>query len=47
MTLEASVSDELAAWDHDCLLHPTTHVANHARGDVLGHIMTRGRAFPR
>jgi L-2,4-diaminobutyrate transaminase len=42
MKLEARINDELAVWDRDCLLHPTTHVANHARGDVSGHIMTGG-----
>lgn len=36
------VNDELAAWDRDCLLHPTTHTANHARGVVPGRIMTGG-----
>lgn len=42
MTLDSPINDEIAAWDRDCLLHPTTHVANHARGDVPGHIMTGG-----
>lgn len=42
MTLNAHINDELAAWDRDNLLHPTTHVANHARGDVPGRIMTGG-----
>lgn len=36
------VNDELAAWDRNCLLHPTTHTANHARGDVQGRIVTGG-----
>lgn len=36
------VNDELAAWDRDCLLHPTTHAAQHARGDVPGRIITGG-----
>ncbi|MFT7509407.1 MAG: L-2,4-diaminobutyrate transaminase [Sulfitobacter sp.] len=36
------VNDELAAWDRDCLLHPTTHTAQHARGDVPGRIITGG-----
>ena len=39
---EALVNDELAAWDRDCLLHPTTHTAQHARGDVPGRIITGG-----
>ncbi len=42
MTLESRINDELAAWDRDCLFHPTTHTANHARGDTPGHIMTGG-----
>jgi hypothetical protein len=28
--------------NRDCLLHPTTHVANHARGDLPGRIITGG-----
>ncbi len=43
MTLDLpGVNDELAAWDRDCLLHPTTHTANHARGDLPGRIITGG-----
>ena len=43
MTLDLPhINDELAAWDRDCLLHPTTHTANHARGDVPGRIITGG-----
>ena len=42
MKLEAPINDELAAWDRDYLLHPTTHVANHARGDLPGRIITGG-----
>ena len=42
MTLDARINDELAAWDRDCLLHPTTHTAKHARGDVPGRIVTGG-----
>jgi L-2,4-diaminobutyrate transaminase len=38
----ALVNDELAAWDRDHLLHPTTHTAQHARGDVTGRIITGG-----
>ena len=43
MTFAAHINDELAAWDRDCLLHPTTHTAKHARGDVPGRIMTVGK----
>ena len=42
MTLHPHINDELAAWDRDHLLHPTTHTAKHARGDVPGRIMTGG-----
>jgi L-2,4-diaminobutyrate transaminase len=38
----ASINDELAAWDRECLMHPTTHLGNHARGDVPGRIITGG-----
>ncbi|MBV6649254.1 MAG: aminotransferase class III-fold pyridoxal phosphate-dependent enzyme, partial [Hoeflea sp.] len=43
MSLAGPINDELAAWDRDCLLHPTTHTANHARGDVPGRIVTGGK----
>lgn len=43
MNLASPINDELAAWDRDFLLHPTTHTANHARGDVPGRIMTGGK----
>lgn len=43
MNLAGPINDELAAWDRDCLLHPTTHTANHARGDVPGRIVTGGK----
>ena len=36
------INDTLAAWDRDYLLHPTTHTAKHARGDVPGRIVTGG-----
>ena len=42
MSLDPQINDELAAWDRDFLLHPTTHTANHARGDVPGRILTGG-----
>ena len=42
MSLDTRINDELAAWDRDYLLHPTTHTANHARGDVPGRIVTGG-----
>ncbi len=42
MSLDTRINDELAAWDRDYLLHPTTHTAKHARGDVPGRIVTGG-----
>ncbi len=43
MTLDEDLmNDTLAAWDRDCLLHPTTHTAQHARGDMPGRIVTGG-----
>ena len=42
MTLNTPIKDELSAWDRDCLLHQTTHVANHARGYTPELIMTGG-----
>ena len=42
MSAHPAINDELAAWDRDCLLHPTTHTAKHARGDVPGRIVTGG-----
>lgn len=43
MTVAIPRNDELAAWDRDFLLHPTTHTANHARGDAPGRIITGGK----
>ena len=40
---DTGLNDQLAAWDRDCLLHPTTHTASHARGDVPGRIITGGQ----
>ena len=42
MSPDTLLNDGLAAWDRDCLMHPTTHLANHARGDVPGRIITGG-----
>lgn len=43
MTLELDRrNDELAAWDRNFLMHPTTHTAQHSRGDVPGRIITGG-----
>lgn len=43
MTLDPRLNDELAAWDRDHLLHPTTHTSNHARGTAPGRIITGGK----
>lgn len=42
MTPDIRLNDELAAWDRDHLLHPTTHTSNHARGTAPGRIITGG-----
>ncbi len=43
MTLDPRLNDELASWDRDHLLHPTTHTSNHARGTAPGRIITGGK----
>ncbi|WP_422074978.1 aspartate aminotransferase family protein [Tranquillimonas rosea] len=35
-------NDELAAWDRDYFFHPSTHLAQHARGETQGRIMRTG-----
>ena len=35
-------NDQLAAWDQESFLHPSTHWAQHARGDAPGRIITGG-----
>jgi L-2,4-diaminobutyrate transaminase len=35
-------NDLLAKWDRESLLHPTTHLARHLRGDIPGRIITGG-----
>jgi L-2,4-diaminobutyrate transaminase len=42
MNANSQLNDELAAWDRESLLHPATHTAQHARGDVPGRIITGG-----
>ncbi|NEX46695.1 aminotransferase class III-fold pyridoxal phosphate-dependent enzyme [Pseudotabrizicola algicola] len=42
MTLDPRLNDDLAAWDAAHFLHPTTHIANHAKGVVAGRIVTGG-----
>lgn len=42
MSTAAILNDDIAAWDRDHLLHPTTHIANHAKGAVAARIMTGG-----
>ncbi|MGQ0564031.1 MAG: aminotransferase class III-fold pyridoxal phosphate-dependent enzyme [Gemmobacter sp.] len=36
------INDDLDAWDRAHLLHPTTHTAQHHRGELSGRIMTGG-----
>jgi L-2,4-diaminobutyrate transaminase len=36
------INDDLALWDAAHFLHPTTHIANHAKGIVAGRIVTGG-----
>ena len=39
--LERHLSDnELNAWDRDHFFHPSTHMAQHARGDSPNRIIT-------
>lgn len=35
-------NDQLAAWDRESFFHPSTHLAQHARGDTTSRIMTGG-----
>ena len=35
-------NDQLAAWDRDNLFHPSTHMAQHARGESPNRIVTGG-----
>ena len=35
-------NDQLAAWDRESFFHPSTHLAQHARGETPGRIMTGG-----
>ena len=36
------INDDLDAWDRAHLLHPTTHTAQHQRGELAGRIITGG-----
>ena len=36
------INDDLDAWDRASLLHPTTHIAQHQRGELAGRIVTGG-----
>ncbi|MEM8729283.1 MAG: aspartate aminotransferase family protein [Pseudomonadota bacterium] len=35
-------NDQLAAWDRDSFFHPSTHLANHARGDTPSRVIKGG-----
>jgi L-2,4-diaminobutyrate transaminase len=36
------INDRLEAWDRGCFFHPSTHLANHARGDSPARVITGG-----
>jgi L-2,4-diaminobutyrate transaminase len=36
------INDDLDAWDRSSFLHPTTHLAQHQRGELQGRIITGG-----
>ncbi|AGT10837.1 aminotransferase class III-fold pyridoxal phosphate-dependent enzyme [Paracoccus aminophilus] len=42
MTVTTRINDDLAAWDAEHFLHPTTHIANHQKGIMAGRIVTGG-----
>ncbi|MEO0382605.1 MAG: aspartate aminotransferase family protein [Pseudomonadota bacterium] len=42
MTLETLPNDVLDRWDRDTFMHPSTHLAQHARGQSLSRIMAGG-----
>jgi L-2,4-diaminobutyrate transaminase len=39
---EMQANDTLDRWDRDAFLHPSTHLARHARGDAANRIITGG-----
>ncbi|MEM8569870.1 MAG: aminotransferase [Pseudomonadota bacterium] len=36
-------NEDLGLWDRENLFHPSTHLAQHARGDIPGRIITGGK----
>jgi len=36
-------NDELARWDRECFFHPSTHLAQHARGETPSRVITGGQ----
>ena len=38
-------NDQLAAWDREAFFHPSTHLAQHARGETMSRIMTGGEGI--
>ncbi len=38
-------NDQLAAWDREAFFHPSTHLAQHARGETTSRIMTGGEGI--
>ena len=43
MTLETLPNDMLDRWDRDAFMHPSTHLAQHARGESPSRIMAGGQ----
>ena len=37
-----STNDQVAAWDRDNMMHPSTHLAGHARGETPARVMEGG-----
>ena len=35
-------NDQLAKWDRESFFHPSTHLADFARGDAPQRVVTRG-----
>ena len=36
-------NDQLAKWDQDSFMHPSTHLAQHARGETPGRVISGGK----
>ncbi|SPJ24437.1 aspartate aminotransferase family protein [Palleronia abyssalis] len=40
---EQLVNDQLSQWDRDHFMHPSTHLAQHARGEAQGRVIRTGK----